>query len=67
MQRLGLPAARVPRGDETGSQVQVTVRTGEVVLSPGFEERDRQIQEAAREAGGRYVGWGGTPPPTRHL
>jgi hypothetical protein len=61
MTALGLQPVQVPSDDESGP-VQLMVTSGEVLLSRGFELRDKQIQDTAHEAGGRYIGWGGAPP-----
>ncbi len=63
MDRLGLRARRSATEPQAPDTILVTVTSGEVLLSPGFEERDKQIEASAREAGGRYVGWGGSPQP----
>jgi hypothetical protein len=61
MAELDLQAVQVPSDDES-DPVQLMVTTGEVLLSRGFELRDKQVQDAAHEAGGRDIGWGGAPP-----
>ncbi len=63
MEGLGVQARAYASNDPNSGPYLVIVTTGEPVLTPGFEQRDEQVRDAAQRTGGFYVGFGGGAPP----